>query len=725
MPAAVTCATCNRPLQVPESALGRTVQCPLCLDEFVAQPDPAAAAAAEAAAREAETAARRNAAKAAAVAAVTASPAPAPAPAEDEILEAIPVAAAAGGPAKAAPKAGPERKSFVFPVLVSRDPDRVLRGRMDAELTGDGLYLRRPRQAPAFAAVGAPARYLGGSRLVVTVEGREVELSVVQPRASVHHLAQDAAAFLNGRRALPAPRDYHLPWYLFALPAAAVLLPVVGIAMQLLVEGVGGGFLWVFLGGVTAGLTFAVAKQAWLRPRGRLIGAGAVVGLACAGLLIAAVASLVTPSPYAIDPTVWTSYTPPNAVYKAQWPGRPQRDYTQGAYNNYNVEVYTVSPNGYCTFAVLEMTPAAGNFGAPPPQANTYQATEDAKGLLRLYLTKNSNTNNYPSSYYPTLALETSRIVSLPGGVQGSEVVYTFTKPHEKDREVVARFFAANGKVYVLFAMGPKYKATSDDVVKFLNSFQLTAPAKPARTPPPVPREVPGLVLYWSFGQGGGPGGPPGPGGPGGPFVPDRLFDDTGKGRVCSPTQAHWADGVRDQALGFNGDGGFADFADAPEFSVGARAEFTFAVWVRPHAPSGVIFSNHSDRDDGPLQDVFLRDGQVGARFRPNLKPNAPLEMFDPKQINDGGWHHVALVRRGNLGAIQLYVDGASRSTTSSPWSMNPVSTNLHGLACQIDDVKRGGLGGGSYLAADFDDFCIFNRALTDDELKKLAGGGP
>ena len=59
MSAAITCASCNRPLRVPASALGQTVQCPLCLDEFTAEADPAA----EAAAHAAEPPARRTAPK--------------------------------------------------------------------------------------------------------------------------------------------------------------------------------------------------------------------------------------------------------------------------------------------------------------------------------------------------------------------------------------------------------------------------------------------------------------------------------------------------------------------------------------------------------------------------------------------------------------------------------------------------------------------------------------
>ena len=225
MPAAITCSSCNRPLRVPESVLGQMVQCPLCMDEFVAQADPAA----EAAARAAEPPVRRSAPKPQLVTAqIQSESGPPPLPeVEEEAVLVEPAAEVA--PTTKAPRKTAEQRAFVFPVFVSRDPDRVLRGRMDGELTPQGLYLRKTRQPPAFAAVGGRARYLGGNRLAVTLEGREIELTVVKPGTSTHHLARDTAAFLNGKGDIPEGRSYKLPWYLYAMPAVFIALPALAL----------------------------------------------------------------------------------------------------------------------------------------------------------------------------------------------------------------------------------------------------------------------------------------------------------------------------------------------------------------------------------------------------------------------------------------------------------------------------------------------------------------
>ena len=258
MSAAITCASCNRPLRVPESALGQTVQCPLCLDEFIAEADPAA----EAAAHAAEPPACRAAPRPELVAVAEESPVVA---AAEEPVWVESVAAVAPPPRAGRP--GAAAHSFAFPVLVTRDPDRVLRGRMDAELTAAGLHLRKPRQQPAFAAVGGKARYLGANRLVVTVEGREVELVIDQAWTSTYHLARDVAGFLNGQRGFPDRRAYRVPWYLYWLPALFVVLPFAAGLVGLVTDTCLGIFLWSLLAIVLGGVSTAVVAQRRLTPR--------------------------------------------------------------------------------------------------------------------------------------------------------------------------------------------------------------------------------------------------------------------------------------------------------------------------------------------------------------------------------------------------------------------------------------------------------------------------
>jgi hypothetical protein len=732
MSAAVTCTSCNRPLHVPETVLGCTVRCPLCLDEFIAQPDPAAAAAAEAAAKETEAAARRAAraappppvTAAAAVRAAEAPPLP-PVEEEEEILTALPVAKPAPGgrpppaPGSAAPgkpqRPGAERPPFVFPVIVSRDPDRILRGRMDAELTAEGLYLRRPRQAPAFTPVGAPARYLGGSRLVVTVEGREVEASIIKPWISVNHLAKDAADFLNGRAALPDPRAYNLPWYLFTLPALAVLLPVVGIWRELLVEGVPGGFLWIFLGAVTAGVTFAVTKMAFLRPRGRLIGAGGLMGLALGGLLLAFILSFILPSPYAIDPTAWKTNQPPSNAYAVSMPGTGY-SLPHSTSGNYGMDTLVVDLTPQqCTFKVYTLTPQNGMGG---PEENLSSALSNAESTLRNDLTGyNPNNYNYSSyGYNKSLNPRSDKLrktVSAPGFTNCQEAVYTLQARNERDKAVVARFYVGGGKVYILAAIGPKFTETSDDVKKFFDSFKLAGRALPTYTdfnPPPI--------AYWSFDQ----------------LDPNNWIGDVvstqdnanhnfGSGWLHSVAKV--PDGVKGGAARFNAqNASWFDYGNSADFNFGAGGDFTFAAWVRTSSLSGAVLSQRNGGNERPEINVTIENGCLFGAVRgdnPRGDVPAPVQVRTDKKVNDGRWHHFALVRRSGAN-IELYIDGEQPQVVSNnPNASGPITTDLRALGSERWLVNKGALGSTNFTG-DLDEFYIFKRALNADEIKKLAG---
>src|SRR5439155_18638618 len=76
----------------------------------------------------------------------------------------------------------------------------------------------------------APAQYRGNNRVVVTVEGRPVEVAVRRWGSSQSRLARDLAAFLNGDSRVPAealrPHRYVLSW-----PLVLPLLPLGIVAL--------------------------------------------------------------------------------------------------------------------------------------------------------------------------------------------------------------------------------------------------------------------------------------------------------------------------------------------------------------------------------------------------------------------------------------------------------------------------------------------------------------
>jgi hypothetical protein len=703
MPAAITCSSCNRPLRVPESVLGQTVQCPLCLDEFTAQAD----AAAEAAARAAEEPARRAAARPQPVAAqIQSEPEQAPIleiseePVSVEpIHEVMPVQPAAR-------KVG-ERRGLVFPVIVTRDPDRVLRGSMDGELAAEGLYLRRMRMSPAFAAVGARARYLGTNRLVVTIEGREVEISIVKPWAATYHMARDVAAFLNGQGAFPDARAYNLPWYLYTLPVLFIALPSVAIPLGLFTDGCLGAFVWVVIAVVLAGLTLVLAMQSWLRPRGRLIGATAMLGVGAAVLLL----SIPFTPAYTVDPSLWKSFSPPGAGLTVLMPGTPAAGKPIG-FNAVGQKYVSAVADPDVEFVVFVADAPANNPNGLPFGNSVAQAVNDAKTRLVQDFNANGFNSVIQQYQYPErdgyLGRSTYHDVTYkvtPGG-------YGYNSAQAK--MLAVRIYVVNGKEYTLAALGPRVKADGSDMVKFFNSVQFTTPAKTAVVAPPSPKEIPGLLAYWSFDDLQGGFGP----------IDANLNDEAGRSAPATLHQAAPSDGKRGKGVHFNGQGSYFDYSSAPGLDFGKGAEFTIAAWVRTGNPSGVIVSQRSSHNANAIIDLKLVNGQLTAVVWPAGKNYAKdaAEFSGGNPINDANWHHVALTRRQD-GTTELFIDGASVVSHLAQGTAGPIITDWRALGSERSWELRGDNASGeaSDFTGDVDEFCIFNRALTPAQILKLA----
>ena len=172
-------------------------------------------------------------------------------------------------------------KTLTFTVAFVHDPDRLFRGRADAALSPDGLRVRlRSRRefwVPSHAAHAA--RYLGGNRLAVVLDGRPVVLAVVKQFADLNRLAQDTVAFLNGARDGLEMKDYRLPWKLSLLPWLAVVIPFAAMGLRVLGGVSGGGrFLWFLMAALAVFLGIRRMRRETLSTGRRFAAAGAVLG---------------------------------------------------------------------------------------------------------------------------------------------------------------------------------------------------------------------------------------------------------------------------------------------------------------------------------------------------------------------------------------------------------------------------------------------------------------
>ena len=138
--------------------------------------------------------------------------------------------------------------------------------------------------------------------------------------------------------------------------------------------------------------------------------------------------------------------------------------------------------------------------------------------------------------------------------------------------------------------------------------------------------------------------------------------------------------------------------------------DFTVAVRVRidemPKGGLGQIFSAWAAGMDDPLR-LVVENGKLYARIEAGGAfgtPGVPIEA--------GRWYHVCAVKRGET--LALFLDGQPAGSCAAP---RFTTTAAH-------DCALGGnphFGGDESLAATFADFGFWERALSTEELRRLA----
>jgi hypothetical protein len=115
------------------------------------------------------------------------------------------------------------------------------------------------------------------------------------------------------------------------------------------------------------------------------------------------------------------------------------------------------------------------------------------------------------------------------------------------------------------------------------------------------------------------------------------------------------------------------------------------------------------------------KDSISGEQYQIRLKSGVlSLDIEDGTVIgttlvNDGDWHHIAVVNPDdNLANTKLYVDGVLETTTVSG-----TQTTINTLTLNGD--SRDVIIGGNFVG-EMDDFVIHQRALREFEIKAVTG---
>jgi hypothetical protein len=153
----------------------------------------------------------------------------------------------------------------------------------------------------------------------------------------------------------------------------------------------------------------------------------------------------------------------------------------------------------------------------------------------------------------------------------------------------------------------------------------------------------------------------------------------------------------------------------------------SFAFWTKVYSRSGdKPFISNKDWDSGSNPGWVL--ASVGGGMKWNLRDDQSARRDSPSvgpQINDGGWHHVVVTfERTNY--ARIYVDGVLANVTSmAPDAGKTVgSMDTAGLGLNINLCQDGAGdytdGSSSGLEAAFDDFGIWRRVITPQEVEAI-----
>src|SRR5207302_9789119 len=138
---------------------------------------------------------------------------------------------------------------------------------------------------------------------------------------------------------------------------------------------------------------------------------------------------------------------------------------------------------------------------------------------------------------------------------------------------------------------------------------------------------------------------------------------------------------------------------------------------------SGHILVQRNRKDGGAVITLALRYGGISALVRSDGAESGQDARLTGRAVNDGKWHHFALTRDTGT-TIELCIDGVSQGKAAGADAGGAITTNLRALGSERFWVQKGAPAPPQFLGA-VDEFCVFDRALSGKEIRKLAGRRP
>jgi hypothetical protein len=212
--------------------------------------------------------------------------------------------------------------------------------------------------------------------------------------------------------------------------------------------------------------------------------------------------------------------------------------------------------------------------------------------------------------------------------------------------------------------------------------------------------KISGLVGYWNLDDGSG----------------NTARDKSGNGNdgvlMNSPI---WTDGVKGKSLNFNlDDSQYVEIDDADEIdSIKA-----FSAWVKPIARVTDAISYHTiaSKHTGWNFGLYLNYNTNPNKIHIIFQDSAGSHQTKDYEIPDyNEWYHAVGIFRDD-GRVELFINGESQGTSSGIL----IDAEGSGTNMKSSPIRIGGTPANRYSTCIVDEVRVYNRALTEEEVKAL-----
>jgi hypothetical protein len=177
-------------------------------------------------------------------------------------------------------------------------------------------------------------------------------------------------------------------------------------------------------------------------------------------------------------------------------------------------------------------------------------------------------------------------------------------------------------------------------------------------------------------------------------FTNAGIFDNTGKNNLETVADAQIDTSVKKYGTGsmeFDGTGDYLLLRNSPELSFGAGA-YTVEFWLNTTATGGwLIYKVVSDT--GFRLAISGNGDGVTDLGKINLNEqvsNVSNNITSTSTINDGNWHHIAIVREAGSGT-RIYIDGTSEAQQPAVYSFDNTGNMFVGVRESLGGVALNG----------------------------------